>query len=342
MAGGLFHLLLVVVLVMETRCKNDTEVPIHIAHNKSITRKRSFAKREITCTEKEYSLNGQCCKKCGLGHFKRTECPNTEAECVPCKPGEFMDHINDLDKCMRCHSCDTTLEFILGFKVAKNCTPTQNTECSCAKNYYCTSSLCADCKQCTICENGLVEKECTSTSDTVCGRQGKRKQKSFTSQDNRGVAVPRGDSSNETSKLMDIDIDLSHHVHDIVLEMTLDEVKTFVRHHRLPEPIIDQVTWDNSSNAIEMKIKLFQKWHQSHGIRGAYGTLISSLRDLKMRAVADKIEEKLKATASSDQERRQSYNDKTEQSKTCSQEGGKSPCDNAELSKTYTDRSEET
>lgn len=44
------------------------------------------------------------------GHVKSTECPNTQAHCVPCKSGEeYMDHTNDLDKCMRCRSCDTAL-----------------------------------------------------------------------------------------------------------------------------------------------------------------------------------------------------------------------------------------
>lgn len=54
---------------METHCKNDTEVPIHIAHNKSITRKRNIAKREIICTEEEYILNDQCCMKCRRGEY---------------------------------------------------------------------------------------------------------------------------------------------------------------------------------------------------------------------------------------------------------------------------------
>ncbi|OXB74200.1 UNVERIFIED_CONTAM: hypothetical protein H355_014583 [Colinus virginianus] len=365
MARGLFHLLLVVVLIVETHCRNDTEVPIHIAHKKSVTRKRNVAKREITCTEKEYSLSDQCCMKCEPGYVKNTNCPKTESDCIPCKSGEeFMDHMNDLDKCMRCRSCDR----MLGWEVAKNCTPTMNTECACAKNYYCSSPSCTHCEPCTICENGLVEKECDSTSDTVCGMQEagippwgtaiivatvvallaaglifylKRKQK-HSIQGNGAVAAVRRDGSYETLILIHEDVDLSHHIPDIVEEMTLDEVMAFVRHHLLPEPTIDDVLRDNWLNTSEQKIKLFQRWYQRHGMKEAYGTLISSLRDLKMRAVADKIEEKLKAAASSHQEKRLTYNDKTEQSKTCSQEGGKSYCNNAELSKTCPDSLEET
>lgn len=141
---------------------------------------------------------------------------------------------------------------------------------------------------------------------------------------------------------MFLDDELSRHIPDIVGEMTLDEVKTFVRYHGLSEPIIDEITQDNCNNTSEQKIKLFQKWHQRHGIRGAYGTLISSLRDLKMRAIADKIEEKLKAAVLSHQERRESYDDKTGQSNSCSQEGGKSYHDNAGISKTYPESLEET
>lgn len=367
MARGLFHLLLVVFLVMETCCKNDTEVPIHIAHNKSITRKRNIGKREINCTEKEYNLNGQCCMKCGHGHVKSVECPKTAAQCVPCKSGEeYMDHINVLDKCMRCRSCDIEL----GLVVVKNCTPTENAECSCAKNHYCSSPQCEHCESCTICEKGLVEKECTSTSDTVCRTQEagmppwgtaiivifvivsgvalglkfyrKRKQKNFITQRYTVEAVTGKDCSGETSTLICIDDDLSRHVPDIVKEMTLDEVKAFVRHHKLSEPTIDEIIRDYCYDTSEQKIKLFQKWYQRHGIRGAYITLISSLRDLKMRAVADKIEQKLKVAVSSHQESRESHNDKTEQSNTCSQEVGKSYHDNAEISNTYPESLEET
>lgn len=56
-------------LVMETHCINDTVVPRHIAHNKSITRKRNIAKREITCGEGNYSFSGQCCTKCKRGEY---------------------------------------------------------------------------------------------------------------------------------------------------------------------------------------------------------------------------------------------------------------------------------
>uniref|UniRef100_A0A8C0AQP5 Tumor necrosis factor receptor superfamily member 6 n=1 Tax=Buteo japonicus TaxID=224669 RepID=A0A8C0AQP5_9AVES len=248
------------------------------------------------------------------GFCPKVFCPtDVSKDCVPCKNGkEYIDHVNDLDKCLRCYSCDS----IFGLEVAKNCTPAQNTECTCAKDHFCNSSVpCRHCDPCTICKSGVIEKQCTSTSDTVCGTRG---------------------------TVLKSNVDLSSHVAGIVEEMTLQEVKTFVRNHKVPEPVIDQTVRDYFSDTSEQKIKLFQVWYQRHGIKGAYGTLISSLRDFKMCTAADKIEEKLKAAVSSCQEGGQSYNDDTEQSKTCTQECRNSSNGTAELSKTYSGSLEET
>lgn len=141
---------------------------------------------------------------------------------------------------------------------------------------------------------------------------------------------------------MILDADLSRHIPGIVAEMTLKEVKKFVRHHHISEPAIDQSIQDCPGDTSEQKIRLFQAWYQSHGMKGAYGTLISSLRELKMCTVADKIEGKLRAAISSSQEGGQSYNPDTEQSKICTQEGRNSYNESAELSKIYTANLEET
>ncbi|NXE53024.1 TNR6 factor, partial [Casuarius casuarius] len=267
------------------------------------------------------------------GFVKNTKCPtNVREHCVQCKYGqEYIDHTNDLDKCLRCDSCDN----VLGLETAKECTPTQNTECTCIKNHFCNSSgSCTHCEPCTICENGLVEKQCTSTSDTVCKMKGTNLKSSM-------VCI-RYQCQEFSFPIMLLDIDLSAHIPGIVGEMTLQDVKTFVRNHEVPEPVIDQILRDNFSDTSEQKIKLFQVWYQRHGIKGAYGTLINSLRELKIRTAADKIEEKLKAAVPNSQEGGQSYNDHIEQSTTCTQEGENSYLDNAELSKTYSDSLEET
>ncbi|KAM9548903.1 tumor necrosis factor receptor superfamily member 6 [Guaruba guarouba] len=167
MVRELLSLFLVVALIIEALCKNETEAIMRIAYNKLIRRK-IIAKRQINCNWDEYSLGAQCCKKCEPGFVKNISCPtDTSKHCVSCENGkEYIDHVNDLAKCLRCASCDS----VFGLEVAKNCTQAQNTKCACAKNHFCNSSVpCRHCDPCTICESGVIEKQCTSTSDTVCG-----------------------------------------------------------------------------------------------------------------------------------------------------------------------------
>ncbi|NXL61475.1 TNR6 factor, partial [Chordeiles acutipennis] len=272
------------------------------------------------------------------GFVKNTTCPtNISKDCVPCKNGkEYIDHANDLDECLRCSSCDS----VFGLEVAKNCTPVQNTECTCAENHFCNSSVpCRHCDPCTI-EHKL--RDCITTKDPSCSRTFPN---TLTIEKDRVTwvtKIPRYKYQEHYFSFMLLDVDLSSHVTAIVEEMTLPEVRTFVRNHKVPEPVIDETVRDYFNDTSEQKIKLFQVWYQRHGIRGAYGTLISSLREFKMCAAADKIEEKLKAAVSTCQEGGQSYSDDTEQSKTCTQESRNSYNDSTELSKTYSGSLEET
>ncbi|XP_068054660.1 tumor necrosis factor receptor superfamily member 6 [Anomalospiza imberbis] len=358
-ARGLLALLVsVALLIIETQCKNDTEALI-------TSNRRIISRREVNCQEDEYNLDADCCKKCRSGFVKNVPCPKDIVKhCAPCEKGkEFMNHPNDLDKCLRCKLCDSNF----GLKVVKNCTPEEDTQCACAKNYFCSPAGCDNCIQCSTCESGVIEKQCTPASDTVCGTKEpetlwwivalvvlviaaaiaaaiawyKRKQKGLTINDHpiNGVYKPE---PYENELLIYADADLSSHIPGIVEEMTLKDVKKFVRHHHISEPAIDQSIQDCPGDTSEQKIRLFQAWYQSHGMKGAYGTLISSLRELKMCTVADKIEGKLKAAISSSQEGGQSYNPDTEQSKICTQEGRNSYNESAELSKTYTASLEET
>ncbi|NWR71130.1 TNR6 factor, partial [Centropus unirufus] len=268
------------------------------------------------------------------GFVKSIDCPtDTREHCVPCENGkEYMDHVNDLDKCKRCNSCDS----IFGLEVSKNCSPVQNTECTCAKNYFCDSpESCSQCELCTTCESGLIEKECTPTTDTVCRTEGTILNPSSSSI----CCIFRGCCN---CIALHNEVDLSSHVPGIVDEMTLREVKMFVRHHQVPEPVIDQTVQDYYNNTSELKIKLFQVWYQRHGIKGAYSTLIGSLRELKMCAIADKIEEKLKAAVSSCREGGQSHSDDTEQSKTYIQESRNSCNDSSDSRKIFSGSLEET
>uniref|UniRef100_U3JYZ8 Tumor necrosis factor receptor superfamily member 6 n=2 Tax=Ficedula albicollis TaxID=59894 RepID=U3JYZ8_FICAL len=359
-ARGLLLLLLVAVSIIETQCKNSTEALIRY-------HRRIISRREVNCNEDEYQLDTQCCKKCSSGFVKNVSCPTDIIKhCVPCGKGkEFIDHPNDLDKCLRCRLCDSTF----GWEVVKNCTPEENTQCACAKNYYCSSVRCDHCYPCTICESGVIEEQCTPSSDTVCGtkepgtlwlaiavvvlvallaiaiigliwwRKKKRNHLTINGHPNNVVYKPE---PRENVPLIDMDVDLSSHVPGIVAEMTLADVKKFVRHHQVSEPAIDQSIQDCPGDTSEQKIRLFRVWYQSHGMKGAYGTLINSLRELKMCAAADTIDKKLKAAISSSQEGGKSYNPDTEQSKTCTQEGRNSYNDSAELSEVCTGGLEET
>ncbi|RLW04134.1 hypothetical protein DV515_00005974 [Chloebia gouldiae] len=342
-------------LSIGTQCKNDTEALI-------MSNRRNISRREVKCKEDDYNLDNQCCKKCRSGFVKNVPCPTDIVKhCAPCEKGkEFINHPNDFDKCLRCKLCDGSF----GFEVVKNCTPEEDTQCGCAKNYFCSPAGCDNCIQCSTCESGVIEKQCTPASDTVCGTKEsearwivplvvlviaaaiaaiaaaiiwhKRKQKDLTI---NGVYKPE---PHENEHLIYADADLSRHVPGIVAEMTLKDVKKFVRHHHMSEPAIDQSIQDCPGDTSEQKIRLFQAWYQSHGMKGAYVTLISSLRELKMCTVADKIEGKLRAAISSSQEGGQSYNPDTEQSKICTQEGRNSYNESAKLSKIYTANLEET
>ncbi|NXJ67501.1 TNR6 factor, partial [Rostratula benghalensis] len=273
------------------------------------------------------------------GFVKKISCPtDTAAHCRRCEGGkEYMDHINDSDKCLRCSSCDR----ILGFEVGRNCTSEENTECTCAENYFCNSTLpCQHCHPCTTCESGVIETPCTLTSNTVCRIEGTTLKKKQT-KNNKTKPKLKGAKSSDFSLLL-LDIDLSSHVTGIAEEMTLQEVLKFVRYHQVPEPVIDQTLRDNFNDTSEQKIKLFGVWYQRHGIKGAYGTLIGSLRELKMCAVADKIEGKLKAAAPSRQEGGQPCSSDAEHSQACTQEHRNSNSDSTELHKTFSGLLEET
>ncbi|XP_064286866.1 tumor necrosis factor receptor superfamily member 6 [Passer domesticus] len=355
-ARRLLALLLVALLIIETQCKNDTEALI-------TSNRRVISRREINCREDEYNLDTQCCKKCRSGFVKNVSCPTDVIKhCAPCEKGkEFMNHPNDLDKCLRCKLCDSNF----GLEVVKNCTPEEDTRCDCAKNYFCSPAGCDTCIPCTICESGVIEKQCTSASDTVCGTKEpemlwliialavlvglllitaaivwhRRKQRGLMNIEDPKDPVYR---EPENIPLIVADVDLSSHIPGIVAEMTLTDVKKFVRHHRISEPAIDQSIQDCPGDTSEQKIRLLRVWYQSHGMKGAYRTLISSLRELKMCAIADKIEKKLNAAISSSQEGGRSYNPDTEQNKTCTQEGRNSYNDSPEPSKAYTASLEET
>ncbi|KAL8187095.1 UNVERIFIED_CONTAM: hypothetical protein K2H54_032939 [Gekko kuhli] len=248
-----------------------------------------------------------------VGYVKDKNCTiSVKTICKKCEEGkEYMDGYNYLSKCIRCSFCDPEH----GLEVDKPCNSSQNVKCRCRHGFFCNSSKpCRHCDPCSKCEDGTVVEECNQTSDTICGRK----------HDLRwiiGVVIPlvliviliiiiiiwkyrskgnwvpkkkiNDEQRTELKPLVYPDIDLTPHISDIAEEMTSAQVLKFVRKRGLSNPTVDRITSENMNDATEKKIKLLDSWYQENGIKGAYGTLISSLRDLKERVLADKIERKM-------------------------------------------------
>lgn len=86
------------------------------------------------------------------------------------------------------------------------------------------------------------------------------------------------------------DVDLRKYILNIAEEMSLDQVKTFVRKNGMSEVMIDEIRNDNLQHTAEQKIQLLQGWYQAHGRKDAYCTLIKGLRRMKCYALADRIQ----------------------------------------------------
>ncbi|XP_065264108.1 tumor necrosis factor receptor superfamily member 6 [Emys orbicularis] len=338
MSAGLLFLRLVLVFGWTIGSQCDSDVPAaHTIYDKRSI-KRNISKRELKCKEGEYAAENICCKMCPPGSFKFGDCTKDKnTTCKPCIEGStYMNSNNSLDKCRRCKSCDSELDF----EVAEHCTVTQNTKCRCKQHYFCNSSgPCHHCDPCSKCENGAIEKECTPTTNTICKRNFwwiflvvvgiviaiaslsaiaaycyKKKRQDFDLNNQMRQCVVHRPPTPEMERLVYPDVDLSTYIPAIVEEMTLTQVKNFVRRHEIPEPAIEQTVHDHLNDSTEQKIKLFHIWYQHHGMKGAYGNLIVSLRKFSMRTVADKIEKKLNVVTSSSQENGRSNINTAEQS----------------------------
>lgn len=85
------------------------------------------------------------------------------------------------------------------------------------------------------------------------------------------------------------DIDLSKYIPAIAEQMTITQVREFVRKNGISEARIDEIKNDNLQNTAEQKIQLLRDWNQRQGKKDAYCTLIKSLRKANLCALADKI-----------------------------------------------------
>ncbi|KAH0623593.1 hypothetical protein JD844_006512 [Phrynosoma platyrhinos] len=157
-----------------------------------------------------------------------------------------------------------------GLEVETNCTITQNIKCKCMPGFFCDSQPCQHCNPC--------DKKCTLVA--------------------LGASTPfchSGCCDGIFYMEENFNIDLTHYISDIAEEMKLEEVIKLVRKLGTSPTRIDEVMHNNNNNVSEQKIKLLECWYQEKGKKGAYETLITTLKKLRFRAIMDKIEQKNEA-----------------------------------------------
>ncbi|KAM4852526.1 tumor necrosis factor receptor superfamily member 6 [Thomomys bottae] len=264
------------------------------------------------CPEGQQLGNQSCGLPCQPGTRKCADCSNNGVEpvCKPCQEGkEYTDKEHYSTKCRRCGSCDGEH----GLEVETNCNLTQDIKCRCKPNFYCNASVCDHCDPCATCEHGIIEK-CTPTSNTKCkiemlvsrsrlqwlwslllipiiggvilwvywrhrGRRGHPEHKA---------------SNDETMPLNYLDVDLSKYITDIAEQMTINQVKDFVRKNNVNEAKIDEIKNNHLQDTAEQKVQLLRHWYQSHGKKGAFNTLIESLRKANLCALEEKIQDMIR------------------------------------------------
>lgn len=87
------------------------------------------------------------------------------------------------------------------------------------------------------------------------------------------------------------DIDLSKYITNIAEQMTITEVREFVRKNGINEAKIDEIKNDNLQDTAEQKVQLLRNWYQLHGKKDAYDTLIKSLKRANLQVLAEKIQD---------------------------------------------------
>ncbi|XP_066099623.1 tumor necrosis factor receptor superfamily member 6 [Saccopteryx bilineata] len=271
---------------------------------------KTVTKREAECPE-GHREGKYCCLPCLPGERKSGDCTadGQKLVCVSCLEGkEYTDRHHYSDKCRRCRTCDGEH----GLEVEKNCTKTQNTKCRCKSNFFCDTSECEHCSPCRTCEHGTIEN-CTPTNDTIC-KEGSGpdlrwlwllilipitglliicwvKRKYWK---NNGHYTPTPSNINtEMAPVPVADIDLSDYISTIAELMTMNQVRDFVRKNGVSEAKIDEIKNDNAHDTAEQKVQMLRTWHQRHGKKGAYCTLMEGLKRSSHHALAEKIEDKV-------------------------------------------------
>ncbi|XP_016076208.1 PREDICTED: tumor necrosis factor receptor superfamily member 6 [Miniopterus natalensis] len=284
---------------------------------------KNITKREAGCPEGQQRQGQFCCLPCLPGERKKSDCGvnGDKLVCVSCLEGvEFTDKEHYSYKCRKCGICDGEH----GLEVETNCTRTQNIKCRCKSNFFCDTPPCEHCNPCTMCKHGIAE-DCTATQDTrlpclilkmayfhvkcpmfqsigssnnylwflvlglipiafiVWFLAVKRRHR------NNNVHCESTPENTEMSPLALADIDLDEHMSSIAEQMTFTQVKEFVRKNGISEAKIDEIKNNYLQDTAEQKIQLLRNWYQCHGKKGACVTLITSLKNANLCALAEKI-----------------------------------------------------
>ncbi|XP_072485085.1 tumor necrosis factor receptor superfamily member 6 isoform X4 [Notamacropus eugenii] len=285
-------LLLLLIGIDGTLCRNIMSPWLDI-DSKWPQVKKNFTKREATCPIDHHRVGDICCQLCPSGTKKTLDCTEDRGKpsCTNCTAGEeYTDRPHYYDKCLRCGLCDGEH----GLEVRKNCTMAHNVVCGCAKHFFCNTPECKHCEPCTQCEHGVLE-ECTENRNAICQVQvwrRKHKANSHTSDRRNEEDIP----------LNHRDIDLNKYIPKIAEKMELDQVKKFVRKVGLDEVKIDGVKHNYISDSEEQKFQLLRLWYENHGKKGAYAQLMSGLREIGLRVVAEELQEVIKTPPENEHE----------------------------------------
>ncbi|XP_052010255.1 tumor necrosis factor receptor superfamily member 6-like [Xyrauchen texanus] len=265
-----------------------------------------------TCDYETYEHDGNTCCPCPSGFRVLSDCTDKDAtKCEMCENGYFMTHPNRDHTCQPCKTCDPNANM----ETKKMCSFYSNTVCTCKKDYYCDKGdLCRVCYKCDRCEeHGNVKIPCTATNNTVChdaqGADGTVtivavllsimfigalvvfclfKKRIFCCNDKQKRDPVE---ANELLDQKDVDVDLNSYLPDIASILGWKLMKDVARRTGMTKVDIENHTLNNPGNVKEQTYNLLEDWYQRQGLKGAYPTLIKTLRHIKKKEQAERIQQ---------------------------------------------------
>ncbi|XP_062989350.1 tumor necrosis factor receptor superfamily member 6 [Elgaria multicarinata webbii] len=255
-----------------------------------------------------YNHHTQClrCRTCDTEHGIFATGMEVESPCITtqnvkcrCMPSFFCTSTKPCDHCNPCDKCENG--------IVKDCSQTENTKCK--GNFqnlsFYSKRYLKQCKSWIWTYRRSSSYNCSTKTDNsllswliptivlivmlliivvvvICFR---KKQKNTENQTGNNNAEPLI----EMERLYP-DIDLSPFIPDIAQEMNVRDIRSLVRKLDVSSNCIEEITYNNPQDAAEQKIKLLGAWYQNHGRRGAYRTLMTTMRSSGFRATAEKLQ----------------------------------------------------